>query len=192
MVTSLYAPLLLLVVELECSIMSKQLIIFRHAKSSWNSPALDDFSRPLNDRGVESAKLMGATLQKMDYLPDCIHLSSSVRTEETCQLFLQAAELNDISCHSSRSLYHAGLTTLLSTINSFDNAFSCVMLIGHNPGLEALLLHFCPNAPMSNGKLLTTANVAVIELPTDDWASLGKKASLLRLLRPKEISQENL
>ena len=172
--------------------MSKQLIIFRHAKSSWSTAALDDFSRPLSERGVESAKLMGATLNKMSTLPDCIHLSSSVRTEETCELFLQSAELKDIPRHSSRSLYHAGLSTLLSTISSFDNAFSSVMLIGHNPGLEALLLHFCPNAPMSNGKLLTTANVAVIDLHTDDWGSVGKDASLLTLLRPKEISQENL
>ena len=172
--------------------MSKQLIIFRHAKSSWDSPALDDFSRPLSDRGIESAKLMGTTLQKIDTLPDCIHLSSSVRTVETCELFLQAVELKDIPCHSSRSLYHAGLTTLLSTINSFDNAYASVMLIGHNPGLEALLLHFCPDAPMSNGKLLTTANVAVVALHTDDWGSIGKQASLLKLLRPKEISQGNL
>jgi phosphohistidine phosphatase SixA len=66
------------------------------------------------------------------------------------------------------------------------------MLIGHNPGLEALLLHFCPNAPMSNGKLLMTANVAVIDLHTEDWGSVGTQASLFTLLRPKEISQENL
>lgn len=168
--------------------MSKQLIIFRHAKSSWSTAALDDFSRPLNKRGVESAKLMGDTLKRMDILPDCIHLSSSVRTAETCELFLQAAELRGVSSHSSRSLYHAGLGTLLTSINSFDNAFSRVMLIGHNPGLEALLLHFCPDAPMTNGKLLTTANVAVIDLHTDDWGSVGKQASLLALLRPKEIA----
>ncbi len=62
------------------------------------------------------------------------------------------------------------------------------MLIGHNPGLEALLLHFCPDAPMSNGKLLTTANVAVIDLHTDDWGSVEKQASLKALLRPKEIA----
>ena len=168
--------------------MSKQLIIFRHAKSSWSTAALDDFSRPLNKRGVESAKLMGSTLKRMDILPDCIHLSSSVRTAETCELFLQAAGLKVVSSYSSRSLYHAGLGTLLGSINTFDNAFSRVMLIGHNPGLEALLLHFCPDAPMSNGKLLTTANVAVIDLHTDDWGSVGKQASLKALLRPKEIA----
>jgi phosphohistidine phosphatase len=172
--------------------MSKQLIIFRHAKSSWGSAMLDDFSRPLSERGVESAKLMGATLKKMDISPDCIHLSSSVRTEETCELFLQASELKDIPCHASRNLYHAGYSTLLSSIHSFDNAYSRVMLIGHNLGLEALLLHFCPDAPMSNGKLLTTANVAVIDFDAHDWGSIGKQATLLCLLRPKEISQETL
>ena len=168
--------------------MSKQLIIFRHAKSSWRTAALDDFSRPLNKRGVKSAKLMGDTLKRMDILPDCIHLSSSVRTAETCELFLQAAELKGISSNSSRSLYNASLGTLLGSINSFGNAFSRVMLIGYNPGLEALLLHFCPDAPMSNGKLLTTANVAVIDLHTDDWGSVGNQASLKALLRPKEIA----
>ena len=79
----------------------------------------------------------------MNILLDCIHLSTSVRTEET---------------------------------------FSSVMLIGLNPGLEALLLHFCPNVPMTNGRLLTTANVAVIDLHADDWGSFGKEVSLLTLL----------
>ena len=168
--------------------MSKQLIIFRHAKSSWNSAAPDDFSRPLSERGVQSANLMGATLREMDCLPDCIHLSSSVRTAETCELFLQAAKLEDIPVHASRDLYHAGLTTLLGSIRSFDDSYSRVMLIGHNPGLEALLLHLCPDAPvMSNGKLLTTANIAIVDLLVDTWESIGEQASLLKLLRPKEI-----
>ena len=168
--------------------MSKQLIIFRHAKSSWDSAAPDDFSRPLSERGVQSAELMGATLRKIDCLPDCIHLSSSVRTAETCKLFLQAAKLEAIPVHASRDLYHAGLTTLLGIIRSFENSHSRVMLIGHNPGLEALLLHFCPDAPvMSNGKLLTTANIAVVDLPAETWEILDEQASLLKLLRPREI-----
>ena len=168
--------------------MSKQLIIFRHAKSSWNSAAPDDFYRPLNERGVKSAELMGTTFREMHCLPDCIHLSSSVRTVETCELFLQAAKLENIASIASRDLYHAGLSTLLSTIRSVDNSYSRVMLIGHNPGLEMLLLHLCPDAPvMSNGKLLTTANIAIVDLPVDTWESIGGQASLLELLRPKEI-----
>jgi len=168
--------------------MSKQLIIFRHAKSSWNSTAPNDFSRPLSKRGVQSAELMGSTMREIDCLPDCIHLSSSVRTVETCQLFLKTAKLEGAPIHASRELYHASLTVLLSSIRTFDDSHSRIMLIGHNPGLEALLLHLCPDAPlMSNGKLLTTANIAVVELAIATWGSVGEQASLLKLLRPREI-----
>ena len=168
--------------------MSKELLIFRHAKSAWNSNALDDFSRPLSPRGIKAAQLMGHTLRAMDCLPECIHLSSSWRTLQTCDVFLTAAQRPNVPQHTSRHLYLAGLNTLLSEIHAFDQVHQRVMLIGHNPGLEMLLLHLCPEAPLlSNGKLLTTANLARVRFNSDSWTTHGE-AELVTLLRPRELA----
>lgn len=168
--------------------MNKELLIMRHAKSSWNNDAPDDFSRPLNQRGVKAAKLMGRTLREMDCLPQCIYLSSALRTRETCELFLQAAQQPNIPQYSDRRLYLAGLQALLNEIHAFDPAYQRVMLIGHNPGLEMLLLHLCPDAPtQADGKLLTTANLAHIRLHSDSWTDY-QAAELVTLLRPRELA----
>lgn len=166
--------------------MSKELLIFRHAKSSWSHAGKSDYFRPLNKRGREAVKLMGQTLLERDCLPEAIHLSAAARTTETCQLFLEATQLSNTSLHATESLYLAGLDTLLKTIRGFDEQHQRVMLLGHNSGLEHLLLSLCPTAPrLPNGKLLTTANIAIVELEGTwlEWRS----AKLLGLLRPGDV-----
>jgi phosphohistidine phosphatase len=37
----------------------RQLLLLRHAKSSWDDPALPDHDRPLAGRGRKAAKLIG-------------------------------------------------------------------------------------------------------------------------------------
>src|SRR5437016_3853420 len=56
----------------------KTLFLIRHAKSSWDDPALSDKDRPLSDRGRRDAPKMGKRLAKRDVKPDLI-LSSPAR-----------------------------------------------------------------------------------------------------------------
>ncbi len=52
----------------------------------------------------------------------------------------------------------------------------------HNPGMEGLMLNYCPNAPLThNGKLMTTANMAVIEF--DDLLN----PTLIAFQRPGDL-----
>ena len=43
----------------------KQILLLRHAKSSWDHPGLDDFDRPLAKRGLKDAPRMGKFLRKI-------------------------------------------------------------------------------------------------------------------------------
>jgi len=43
---------------------AKRLLLLRHAKSSWDDPALADCDRPLAARGRKAAKLIGAHLRR--------------------------------------------------------------------------------------------------------------------------------
>ena len=42
----------------------KKLIIIRHCKSSWSDLNLNDFDRPLNNRGIQDGNLMSKELSK--------------------------------------------------------------------------------------------------------------------------------
>jgi len=85
----------------------------RHAKSSWDSTSLDDHDRPLNQRGKESATLLGKWLKSNSLLPDQALVSSAARTQETyARLELELPLRPDIK----RSLYLATSDQLLDSI----------------------------------------------------------------------------
>mgnify|MGYP002063627733 CR=1 FL=1 len=50
----------------------KTLYLMRHAKSSWKSPKLDDFERPLNKRGLRDAPRMGELIREQGLVPDAV------------------------------------------------------------------------------------------------------------------------
>ena len=45
----------------------KELLVLRHAKSSWKHAGLDDHDRPLNKRGQRNAPRMGQLLRDEEY-----------------------------------------------------------------------------------------------------------------------------
>ena len=54
----------------------------RHAKSNWSGD-LSDFDRPLNPRGISSARVLGNWLRSNELLPDFALVSAAKRTVET-------------------------------------------------------------------------------------------------------------
>ena len=60
----------------------KTLVLMRHAKSNWSGD-LSDFDRPLNSRGISSARALGNWLRSNDLLPDFALVSAAKRTVET-------------------------------------------------------------------------------------------------------------
>ncbi|TGS55576.1 histidine phosphatase family protein, partial [Mesorhizobium sp. M1D.F.Ca.ET.183.01.1.1] len=61
----------------------KQLLVLRHAKSSWDDPKLDDFDRPLGPRGLKTAPLMGREMARRGWLPELALVSPALRTRDT-------------------------------------------------------------------------------------------------------------
>ncbi len=165
----------------------KRLILMRHAKSDWNQGGLTDFERPLNKRGVQDASKMGKWMSENLELPEFILCSSARRAEQTLQLLLLGLQSNDadtssIEQKSLDALYLASLSTLKDLIQANFRDHDSIMLIAHNPGMDGILLHYCPDAPRtSSGKLMSTANIAEIEF--DDLLN----PTLQSLTRPKEL-----
>ena len=107
-----------------------KLILMRHAKSDW-SLSHADHDRPLNPRGVKSAKALGNWLRQKGHLPDEVLCSTSARTRETLDLLNLGAPVR-----FERALYEASPSSLLDTLYSARG--SCVLMLAHNPGIAAL------------------------------------------------------
>ncbi|TPI27560.1 histidine phosphatase family protein [Mesorhizobium sp. B3-2-1] len=168
----------------------KQLLLLRHAKSSWDDPDLDDFDRPLDERGLTAARLIGRELAARGWLADLALVSPAMRARDTWRLV--AAEL---PVHPrvafAEALYDASAADILSEIRKADPSSGCLVVLGHNPGLEDLAKQLAgPGSEAKARKRLEekfpTAALARFVLE-DDWSGLTS-ARLTHCLRPKELS----
>ena len=162
----------------------KSLLVLRHAKSSWNDPALDDHERPLNDRGLRDAPRMGELVREYGLIPDVLLSSDAVRARLTAEAVADVAGCTGEILLDPR-LYMAGPADILSLLPSVRENAKTVMIVGHNPGLEQLVEQL-------TGKRhdLPTAALAQIVLPIFQWRDLRMsiRGTLVGLWRPKELT----
>ncbi len=113
-----------------------QLLLLRHAKSSWDDPKLADRDRPLNKRGRRAAGVMRKAMRELGLTPDVVLVSPSRRTQET----LAALEPWDDTplVEQMETLYLATAPQLLAILRGVNETVRSVMLIGHNPGMHEL------------------------------------------------------
>ncbi len=147
----------------------KELILVRHAKSSWKAPTLDDRERPLNQRGERDAPEMGARLARRKDRPDLIVSSPALRTLETARIIAKKLGYARGSIVVEERLYGAGVAELLDVIRHADESVATLMLFGHNPGLTELANHLGPR-PIPN---LPTCGVLHLRFETDTWSIVG-------------------
>ncbi|WP_457750417.1 SixA phosphatase family protein [Sulfurimonas sp.] len=119
----------------------KTLYLIRHAKSSWKNLDLDDFERPLNKRGKNDAPMMGERFKKRKIIPDIIFSSSAKRAKMTAKSIAEKIQYDkEIVC--DKNIYEADENTLQSIVNTLDDSYKVVFLIGHNPGLNELAQYY--------------------------------------------------
>lgn len=164
-----------------------QLILMRHAKSDWSDAAAADFDRPLAARGRKAAPKTGKWLRKQGYGPEALLSSPARRARETAVLVGAALKIPEQQIIWDPRIYEAGTGDLLAVIRDHAARVRKLLLIGHNPGLDQLLLHLCRNAPGpdAKGRLLTTGAVAVLTFPGKIRPESGS-ARLEILRRPRD------
>ncbi len=154
-------------------------MLLRHGKSDW-SQQLNDFDRPLKDRGKRGAQRMGVWLQQQERVPDLVVSSPAERAIVTAQKAVKAMLGDAARIVQDRRVYAAQVEDLLAILAELPQETRRVMLVGHNPGLE-YLVEYLADKPIplpSDGKLLPTASLAILEMP-DDWQQLKAGAGQL-------------
>ncbi|HEV8140154.1 MAG TPA: histidine phosphatase family protein [Pyrinomonadaceae bacterium] len=165
----------------------KTLLLLRHGKSSWDDPNLEDFDRPLNDRGVDDSEIMGKYAKKKKVKADLVLSSPATRAKHTTELFVAAAHLKNPPVYDER-LYEASARRLLSIISAVDDENDTVLLVGHNPGLEDL----CERLSGDTRKVPTAALIR-IDLKIDKWsAPKGGNGKLAWRATPKKLKKNGL
>src|SRR5437764_6878294 len=123
----------------------KRLYVLRHAKSSWDDPAASDHDRPLAPRGRKAAKATARHLREQRVEPELVLCSTARRARQTLERI--EPSLGRRAVHVERELYGASADELLERLRAVDDAVGSVMLIGHNPGLEDLILALARPSP---------------------------------------------
>lgn len=163
----------------------KRLLLLRHAKSSWDDPRLADFDRPLNERGLHAAPLMGRFIRRQKIRPDLVLSSPAERTRRTAALVLEAAQLETPTRYDER-IYEATPAHLLEMVSQADEETTEILVVGHNPGMEGLL-----ELLTGERRRMPTAALARISLDVEKWSKVREGAGRLELhVRPKDLEDE--
>jgi phosphohistidine phosphatase len=168
----------------------KRLFILRHAKSSWDDLGLDDHDRPLAPRGQKAVTALAAHVRSAGVAPALVLCSTSRRTRETLEGVRPTGDWL-----VEPELYGASADALLARLRAVPDQVPSVMLIGHNPALQMLVLRLAsrPSGGSTDElegvqRKFPTGALATLELDCD-WSAAGAGcATLQSFVRPKQLT----
>ena len=162
----------------------KTLIVIRHAKSSWDASNVDDFERPLNDRGKRDAPRMGKRFMEKGIHPNLMLSSPAKRALSTAKRIAKVLKYPKDDIKADRKLYHADEETMLAVVREIKDSHNVVMMFSHNPGLTEFV-----NSLMTEEQDIDnvpTCGVVAFEFAINSWKDVDwGKGKLLYFDYPK-------
>jgi len=113
----------------------KQILIIRHAKSSWAQTGQEDFDRPLNERGQKDAPMMAQRMLDRGISINAFIASTANRAFTTAGYFAEAYGISGKEVTGIKKLYHAYPPVFYEVISAIDNSIDTVAIFAHNPGI---------------------------------------------------------
>ncbi|MFP4664509.1 MAG: SixA phosphatase family protein [Bacteroidales bacterium] len=159
----------------------KTITFIRHAKSD-RKQNVEDFERPLNERGKSDAPLMGKVIKKDFILPDLILSSAANRAKTTSRMIAAEIAYPEKEIVFLEDLYFADTETYFRIIRDMEDSFDNIYVVSHNPGTTYIVNR------ISNTRLdhMPTCGIAQIEFDVSSWSEIqDKSGKLLRFDRPK-------
>ena len=171
--------------------MSRELWLLRHGKSE-RDLEMDDFDRPLKKRGKRNARQLGAWMRQQQLIPDTVLSSPAKRAIATAKLVYKYIGDDCKRIQQDKRLYFQSVEQLKAVLAECPKNSKRVLLVGHNPELEELLIDLIGSANVPDTeKLLPTAALARITIP-DDWSNLDAGcAELLSITYAKSLPELN-
>jgi len=167
----------------------KILYVLRHAKSDWGDSSLKDFDRPLNERGCKASKAIGKEMRKRKIKPDLVLASPAVRAQQTLER-VQHAYGSALNVSEEKRIYLAEPDSLLEMIKGVPEDVQRLLIVGHNPGLQELVLSLSKPGELRDeaAEKFPTAAFAEIRFGTKSWSEVAPDQGILdRLVRPRDL-----
>ena len=166
------------------------LYLVRHAKSSWDDPALADRDRPLSARGKRSAATLGEYLEAEGIRPELVLCSPARRTRETLEALRPA--LGPAAVAVEEELYGATSGELLRRLRTIPPRTASAMVIGHNPAMQelAIMLARASEDLRRLHEKFPTGAMATLRT-RGPWKELGAEpAELEDFVAPRDLGNE--
>lgn len=173
----------------------KRLTLLRHAKSGDDGIVQRDFDRPLNAKGRRAARAIGRYMRDHALRFDAALASPAARVAETLQEVGAVYGLGLVP-HYEKTLYLATADELLDAIHRAPADADSILLAGHNPGLEQLVLRLVPptadrDARQEVESKYPTASLTEIAFAVDRWDEVTEGCGdLVRFVRPRDLDPE--
>jgi phosphohistidine phosphatase len=170
----------------------KRLTLLRHAKSGDDGTVARDFDRPLNAKGRRAARAIGRHLRDQRVVFDRVVASPALRVAETIEE-VATGRAAVIDPAWDQRIYMATARELLEIVRATPESVGSLLLVGHNPGLEELVLSLVPDRDEDDARdkveqKYPTAGLAEITLPIAQWADTRAGAGqLVAFTRPRDL-----
>ncbi|MDI9364185.1 MAG: histidine phosphatase family protein [Flavobacterium sp.] len=145
----------------------KNLLIIRHAKSSWDLTVLTDYDRHLNDRGHNDAPTMAKRLLEKQIAIDAFVSSTAVRALTTATYFAAAYKQTPNTILKFHELYNASANTILKVVENLPKNIETAALFAHNPGVT----NFANTLTSTQIDNMPTCGIFAIKAQCNTWAN---------------------
>lgn len=186
-----------LVLKVLCVV--KTVLLMRHAEAAEAVSGQSDFDRCLTAAGISMAWQTGLLLGARGLRPQRILASAAVRTTQTAFLVRQATAGLAVPAVSAVPEFGPGVPVQLqaglygASAEAFGDAAryesapdeSCVLVVGHNPGMAMLMCCWSCSAFS-----VPPATLAIFQFAVDDWLAAGRSGchgELVLLIRNGQV-----
>ena len=145
----------------------KVITFLRHSKSSWENN-LEDIHRPLSKIGIEKIKKIAISSKDHFISSEIIFTSSANRALYTSVLLSRILSINLNKIRICDELYTFNYNKVFDFIQTIDNNYSKVVLVGHNPAFTDISNYFSENKILN----LPTARWFSLKFESDNWSDI--------------------
>lgn len=164
----------------------RHLTIVRHAKAADYAEYDDDFDRPLTERGVRDAQLIGRVLDNLRPPVRRWIASPALRALQTATILRDESEAKG-EIDFVAEAYLATSDTLLALVRGVSGEVDHVAIVGHNPGLEEMIAALTAGDARHFSFRFPTAAFAQVDLDVARWDQVRWGCGELRTLAAPKL-----
>lgn len=146
----------------------------RHGEADAGFGMSGDAVRPLKTNGKSHVFRVGQVLKNSEIQFDLILSSPAVRTRQTASILSSMVPAKNIQYEEK--IYEADPDTLFRLLNQVENEVNHLALVGHNPGISALLTYLTGDQYIT----LQPGMLGIIEILVDEWKEVGRNTGILK------------